>query len=322
MEILRWLESIRTPFLDSFFAALTHLGEETIVIVLGILLFWCINKREGYYLLGIGLIGTVVNQFLKLLCRVPRPWALDENFTIVESARAEATGYSFPSGHTQTAVGLFGGIARWNKNLWLRIGCIVLAALVAVSRMYLGVHTPLDVGVSLIIAAVMVFALYPLMHKATEKERTLRILFAVMTGLAVLNLLFVELYPFPADIDAYNLSHGTKNAYTMLGCLVALWMSFEIEHRFIRFETKAVWWAQLLKLVLGLALVLAIKEGFKIPLRAIFGEHNLGDGIRYFCLTAFAGCVWPLTFKFFSKLGAGKETDVPAETETDRISAE
>ena len=322
MEILRWLESLRTPFLDSFFAAVTHLGEETIVIVLGILLFWCINKREGYYLLGIGLIGTVVNQFLKLLCRIPRPWVQDESFTIVESARAEATGYSFPSGHTQTAVGLFGGIARWNKNTWLRIGCVAVAALVALSRMYLGVHTPQDVGVSILIAAAMVFCLYPLIHRVTEKERTLRILFGVMTGLAVANLLYVLLCPFPADIDPHNLSHGTKNAYTMLGCLAGLWLSFEIEHRYIRFEVKAKWWAQLLKVVLGLALVLAVKEGFKIPMRAIFGEHNLGDGIRYFCMTVFAGCVWPLTFKFFSKLGAGKETDVPAEAETDRISAE
>lgn len=312
MEILRWLESIRTPFLDGFFSAITHLGEETIFIVLGILFFWCVNKREGYYLLAMGLVGTVVNQFLKLLCRIPRPWVQDESFTIVESARAEATGYSFPSGHTQTAVGLFGGIARWNKNLWLRIGCIVVALLVGLSRMYLGVHTPLDVGVSLIIAAALIFLLYPLMHKATGNERTMRILFGVMMAIAVANLLFVELYAFPADTDPHNLTHGTKNAYTMLGCMAGLWLSFEVESRFIRFETKSVWWVQLLKMALGLALVLAVKEGFKIPLRAIFGEHNLGDGIRYFLMTAFAGCVWPLTFKWFDRL-AGKKEEQPAE---------
>ena len=57
---------------------------------------------------------------------------------------------------------------------------------------------------------------------------------------------------------------------------------------------------------------MAVKEGFKIPLRAIFGEHNLGDGIRYFLMTAFAGCVWPLTFKWFDRL-AGKKEEQPAE---------
>jgi undecaprenyl-diphosphatase len=312
MEILRWLESIRTPFLDGFFSAVTHLGEETIFIVLGILIFWCVNKREGYYILSIGLIGTVVYQFLKLFCRIPRPWVQDESFTIVESARAEATGYSFPSGHTQTAVGLFGGVARWHKNLWLRIGCIILAALVALSRMYLGVHTPLDVGVAIVTAVVLIFVLYPLVHKATDKERTMRILFGAMTLLAVANVLYVSLSAFPADIDMDNLTHGTKNAYTMLGCIAGLWLSFEVESRYIRFETKSVWWVQVLKMVLGLALVLAVKEGFKIPLRAIFGTHNLGDAIRYFCMTAFAGCVWPLTFKWFDRL-AGKKAQQPAE---------
>ena len=91
MEILRFLEGIRNPFLDSFFSFVTHLGEETFFIVLGIVFFWCVNKKEGYYILSVGFIGTILNQFLKLLFRIPRPWVKDENFTIVESARSEAT---------------------------------------------------------------------------------------------------------------------------------------------------------------------------------------------------------------------------------------
>ena len=106
MGFLRMLESIRTPFLDSFFSIVTHLGEETFFIVIGLVFFWCINKKDGYYLLSVGFIGTILNQFLKMLFRIPRPWVQDKNFTIVESARAEATGYSFPSGHTQSAIGV------------------------------------------------------------------------------------------------------------------------------------------------------------------------------------------------------------------------
>ena len=48
MQFLYWLESIRTPVLDSFFAAITHLGSETLFIVLAIVMFWCVNKRSGY----------------------------------------------------------------------------------------------------------------------------------------------------------------------------------------------------------------------------------------------------------------------------------
>ena len=160
MEILRFLEGIRNPFLDSFFSLVTHLGEETFFIVLGIVFFWCVNKKEGYYILSVGFIGTILNQFLKLLFRIPRPWVKDENFTIVESARSEATGYSFPSGHTQSSVGVFGPIARYEKAKWLRIICVALCVLVPLSRLYLGVHTPLDVGVSLVIALILIFVPY------------------------------------------------------------------------------------------------------------------------------------------------------------------
>ena len=116
MDILYALEKIRTPFWNGVMSAVTQLGGEVIFIVAAVVVFWCVSKWEGYYLMTIAFCGTVLNQFLKLVCRVPRPWVRDPNFTIVESARAEATGYSFPSGHTQNAIGLFGGMARWDEQ--------------------------------------------------------------------------------------------------------------------------------------------------------------------------------------------------------------
>ena len=159
MELLYWFESIRNPVLDAFMSLVTHLGEETFFMIGALFVFWCVDKRKGYYLLSIGFVGVLVNQWLKIICRVPRPWVRDPDFTIVESARAEAAGYSFPSGHTQTAVGFFGGVARFAGRLWLRVACLAAAVLVPVSRMYLGVHTPADVGVAFATAAVLVFVL-------------------------------------------------------------------------------------------------------------------------------------------------------------------
>ena len=91
MEFLRLLESARLPALDAFFSAVTYLGDELAFMALALLLFWCVDKRTGYYVFVVGLFGTLANQFLKILCRVPRPWVLDPGFTIVESARAAAT---------------------------------------------------------------------------------------------------------------------------------------------------------------------------------------------------------------------------------------
>ncbi len=310
MSFLYFLEGLRTPFLDSVFSVVTMLGEETLFIVAGLIFFWCVNKKYGYYLLTVGFSGLVVNQFLKLLFRIPRPWVLDEKFTIVESAREAAAGYSFPSGHTQSAVGVFGGIARLMSRWWVRALCIVAALAVAVSRMYLGVHTPLDVGVSLAFATVLVFAAYPLVMRAMETARGTRVLLAVLLGIAVLYLAFVLAFPFPADIDMHNLESGIKSAYTVLGCVVGLWIAYEVDRRCIQFETGAVWWVQLIKLAMGLGILLGIKEGVKAPLRGLFGGDTatagvlyIADAIRYLCVTLFAGCVWPLTFKWFARLG-------------------
>ena len=116
MSFLYFLEGLRNSVLDAIFSVITLCGEETVFMAVGMVIFWCFHKFQGYFLLCVGFVGTVLNQFLKMVCRIPRPWVKDPNFTIVESAREAATGYSFPSGHTQTSVGLFGGIARSNRG--------------------------------------------------------------------------------------------------------------------------------------------------------------------------------------------------------------
>lgn len=304
MEILYFLEGLRTPMLDAFFSLITHFGEETLFIIIGLLFFWCIDKKEGYYLLCVGLLGTVINQFLKLFFRIPRPWVRNPEFTIVESARAEATGYSFPSGHTQTSVGVYGGIARWTGKSLLSTLCLALCVLVPLSRMYLGVHTPADVGVSVVVALILLFVLYPIVRKGFDKPSTMRMLLGGIALLALGNLAFVSLYPFPADVDADNLAHGVKNAYTMLGCVLGLLASYEADRRYIRFETKGSFLLQAAKLIPGMVILLAIKSGLKAPLYALTGGHYIADAFRYFLVVAFAGCLWPLTFPWFTrKLG-------------------
>ena len=92
MEFLYLLEKIRIPGLNELLLTVTRLGEETAFLVAALIVFWCVDKRKGYFVMTVGFIGTMANQFLKLACRVPRPWVLDENFTILEQAREAASG--------------------------------------------------------------------------------------------------------------------------------------------------------------------------------------------------------------------------------------
>lgn len=307
MDILYALEKIRTPFWNGVMSAVTQLGGEVIFIVAAVVVFWCVSKWEGYYLMTVAFCGTVLNQFLKLICRVPRPWVRDPNFTIVESARAEATGYSFPSGHTQNAIGLFGGMARWGGRRWVRIGLTALALVIAFSRMYLGVHTPADVGVSLVLAAALVLGLYPLMRRAQEKPRYMGYVLAAMLVVSGAFVVFVETCGFPADMDAENLASGIGNAWKMLGAVAGMTLAWLLDRRYIHFETQAVWWVQAIKVAVGMALLLAIKSGLKAPLLALLGHEGLAGGVRYFLLVLVAGAVWPLVFRPMSKWGKGKK---------------
>lgn len=307
MEILKWFEGIRNPVCDAIFSFFTMLGEETAFILIGLIFYWCISKKQGYYLLSIGLIGTVLNQFLKLIFRVPRPWVKDESFKIVESAREQATGYSFPSGHTQNSVGIFGGIALWNKNKFVKISAIIICVMVPLSRLYLGVHTPLDVGVSIILSLVLIFLLYPIIRKTTAEVKTMRIVFLIMTIFSAAYLCFVSFYKFPAEVDVENLTHGTETAYKMFGVIVGLWLSFEIDNKYLNFKTDGKWWVRILKLTVGLIPILVIKSVLKTPLYTIVGNEFLADGIRYFLIAIMAGFVWPMTFKYWNRLSKSKE---------------
>lgn len=300
MDFLYFLESIRVPALNECMLLITQLGEEMAFLVIALILFWCIDKRWGYYILSVGFVGTLINQFMKLWFRIPRPWILDKNFTIVEQAREGAGGYSFPSGHTQSSVGTFGGIACLTRKRWIRYASILIAIVVPFSRMYLGVHTPLDVFVSVMIALVLLFVFRPLVFR--ENGKYFPAALVAMMLLATAYLCFIELYPFPTDIDEHNLASGTKNAYTLLGALLGMLAVYIADKKWLQFPVKAVWWAQILKVLLGLGLVLAVKSGLSAPLDAILDELP-GRAVRYFLIVITAGIVWPLSFRWFSRLG-------------------
>ena len=307
MDFLRMLEGIRTPVLDGFMSVVTYLGSEILFMALAVLVFWCVSKKQGYYLFAVGLAGVVINQFLKLWVRIPRPWVLDPNFSIVESARAGATGYSFPSGHTQNIVGTLGVIAVSNRQKWVRVLCIVFVLLVPFSRMYLGVHTPLDVGVSFGVALLLIALFYPTFKNDGTFAKRMPLILALRVGMAVAYTLFVLSYSFPADVDEANLQNGIHNAFTMTGAMLGLVVSYIFDRKVLNFKTKAPFVGQALKLVLGLGLVVALRAVLKAPLLALFNGSEVASLVRYFIMVVFAGCVWPATFPFFARIGSKKE---------------
>lgn len=308
MQLLYFFEKLRQPWLDRIMLVFTEFGGEILFMALAIGMYWCYSKRTGYYMLSVGLLGTVFNQFLKLAFRISRPWIQNPEFTIVEAARADATGYSFPSGHTQNAASTMLCPALMTRHKGVKIALWAAYFLIAISRMYLGVHTPLDVGVSLVLGLALVFVLRPLFAQGEPAPRRMYALLGVMLALAVLYAVYVEVWPFPADIELDNLEHGTKNAYTLLGAVSGMLLSYWLDQRYVRFTVKGSLPAQLVKLVLGLALTIGLRVVLKKPLNALLAGAPVADAIRYFCMVVFAAGIWPMTFPWICKKLPAKGT--------------
>ncbi|MBQ4154026.1 MAG: phosphatase PAP2 family protein [Clostridia bacterium] len=298
MDFLYFLETIRNPILDKIMLAVTFLGEEIPFMVAAMFVLWCVDKYKGYYLLFVGFLGTQINQLLKVTFKIERPWVKDPSFKAVEGAIPEATGYSFPSGHTQSSVGVFGTLFVSFKNVAFKVLCLALCLLVPFSRMYLGVHTPLDVGVSFAIAILLIAFFGVIFKIINKKPKGMRILIASMVLISVLQVIYMTVTLYSATEP--ELVSSIKNAYKMLGAVLGMVVVYELDVRYVNFNTKAVWWAQIIKLIGGLALTVAVKElcyfvfGF-IPF------EPLSRAFSYFVMVVFAGSVWPSTFKFFSR---------------------
>lgn len=297
MKVLYFLEGIRTPFFDKVFSLLTNLGGESVFIVAAVLVFWCVNKRWGLYILVSGFYCTFISQVIKLMARVPRPWIIDPNFTIVESARSAALDYSFPSGHTISAVAVFGSAAFITRKKLLQVlfaSCILITAF---SRLYLGVHQPRDVIAGLVIGFAVVCALYPLFRDYSSGTKWIIRLVPLFT---LAYIVFIELYSWPADIVQESLVDGTKNSYTLFGCGLGILVAFPLERKYVNFDVNAPLWAQFLKAALGLAFIMGIRVGLKPVLSLFIHNANISSAVRYFFVVLFGLGIWPMTFKWFS----------------------
>lgn len=315
MSLLLFLQGLRSPALDTFFSLLTYLGDETVFFIVAMVFFWCVDRREGYYLIFTGLLGTLCNQILKILCRVPRPWIRNPDLHPVDAAVDRATGYSFPSGHTQCAVGTFGAIARTHRQKAIRITAIVLAVLVSFSRLYLGVHTPQDVAVSAVIALALVFLLYPVFSDPDRFRRRMPLLLGISLFLATA-FLVIAFSVNESFADAKNLADARKNACTLFGCAAGLLLMYLFDRKKGGFSTAAPLGAQVLKSAVGLSLILLLKLG----LPTVFGFFCFGNAyaarvLTYLSLALFGGVLYPLTFPLFARVFSGKTSAAGKETE-------
>lgn len=298
MNILRAIAGLRTPLFDKLMSGITFLGQEEAFIIIGMIVLWCVDKKFGYRFLFMYMAGAAVNQFLKAIFMIPRPWELDPDFEIVESARSGASGYSFPSGHTQSAVLMYGGLSRKINKAWAYIVACAIILLVGFSRMYLGVHTLLDVGVSLITGLLIIVLCELLFNKIGDGLKPYAIASVIVALVSLGLIIFIMTVCDRDSLDGTQI----KDACVLFGTAFGLFAGSIVEKRFVDFDTKAVWWVQIIKAVLGIAIILGLRIALK-PLFNLISTSPLMNCARYFLMSFIAIAVYPLLFKPLSKLG-------------------
>lgn len=281
IELLATIQQIKNPFFDGFFTLVTMSAEETFFIVLAAWFMWCQNKQLAHSVGLAFLTSTVFNPTLKSLFAVERPIGVAG----VESMRVHtAEGYAFPSGHTQGATSFWFAFWLYLKTPWVAVVSFSMIALVAFSRLYLGVHWFTDVIGGVVFGIIWVFFVSTLFQYLQSKGKEVWLWCIVLP-------FFVPFFVYPDNAPLA----------VSLGASVGFLAGYFVDKHALRYGVKGVWWQQALKLVLGLAVLIALKEGLKWVL--VLDEHY-ADLLRYmvigFWLTA--GAPW-----LFQRVGLGQQ---------------
>ena len=298
ISILKALEKIRNPFLDFLFLTLTRLGEEVIVLGIICIFYWCLNKNTAYRLGIIFFSSGIAVQNLKVAFAVQRPFIIDPTLNPCQQALPAATGYSFPSGHTQSATALYGFFGISSAKRPIKAVCFSAVFLVAFSRLYLGVHTIFDVGVSFVITFALVLITNRFYPKFSSGRYDLQIA-VTLAGVSVFTAVFSYLLAFSGHAETVQIYDCFKSA----GAGLAFGIGFYTERKFIRFDPgKGSLLFHAVKLVIGVAGALLIKS-----LPKLIAENNLAvDFSRYFLAVIFVTVIYPLIFSAVSDKMFGK----------------
>ena len=261
IDILLALQAFRNGIgacLTDFMTKMSFIGEMNVVLIIMALIYWCVSKNFGQYLL-MGWSGNrVVNGLLKVTACVYRPWIRDARIVPDGEAMAAATGYSFPSGHSMNAASLYGGGAiRRELSRALRVVLGVIVALIAFSRNFLGVHTPQDILVGAG-AGLLVMWLTARLIAWIEAHpgRDIPVM-CVGIGLSVAVAVFAAVKSYPTDYDEAGklLVDGAKMAndtYKGVGWCIGFLAGWVLERRFIGFSTDVSMMTRVTRLTTGL----------------------------------------------------------------------
>jgi membrane-associated phospholipid phosphatase len=267
IDYLLYLQTLRGvhPFLDQFFIFITNFGGVAFPLIFMCAIYWCIDSKKGIYLFLLSCYSSLLAQFLKMSACIYRPWVINPAVKPPGCVLEMSYGYSFPSGHSATAMSVWGGstFAFW-KNKIASYVMIALILLVGFSRLYLGVHTPQDVIVSFVAAFILIFLVhYLILWFESGKNRDI-IVFITTCLLTIGIIAFVFLKNYPIDylnggilVDPNKIKIGVL---TNSGYAFGIFTGWLLERRFVKFDASyGSIIEKIIRFTIGIAILLLLQ---------------------------------------------------------------
>lgn len=163
-------ENIRTNFLDYFFTLITSIGSHSYLWAILTLPFLLNKKTRGYaiFIIICYLIAVLLGEnTIKPILHRNRPFTY---FPDMQLLIKKPRSYSFPSGHSMQSFTFATSIFLINKK-W-GIPCLILAALIAFSRLYLYVHFPTDVLIGTLLGILVPVTIYNLLKSKLKLSKS------------------------------------------------------------------------------------------------------------------------------------------------------
>lgn len=299
MEFLKLLESIREEAFTIINLGVTKLGEETVIFAILCLVYWCINKKLGYQISFSYLIAGFFINVLKIIIQIPRPFVKDPGFTPVDGALKHATGFSFPSGHTQAATSVYGTLSLYfnKKNILISILLYIPILLVAFSRMYLGVHTPYDILAGFAIAILINILINYFFTNYLLDTSHYRIVLLIVTIFAF-GLMLLGAYQMAYQSVPFN---DGSDCFKVGSAILGFIIGWYIEVTKVNFREHATSLSgQIQKYLCGIIVVVALNKGTQYLLALFLSEKNLIlYTVPYFLTTLWITGIYPIFIKKF-----------------------
>lgn len=259
MDLIHALQSVANPTLDAVMLLVTQLGSQQAYIALLVIAYLGVHAGRGRALALYVVAGFYLNQQLKGLFDTQRPFELDPTVVRSQGALDTALGSGFPSGHAQSTTTFWGLAAVFARRTWLTVVALAVIALVSLSRLYLGVHLPVDVLGGLLVGAAIVSLGAALARRRLDPGARATLVLGVVVPLGI------------------HLAFPTPDSGLLMGAASA----FAIGPVLVPWEARGAWPRRAAAAALGLVLVFAALLATSALVPDAIRHGTFGSYLRY-----------------------------------------